>query len=266
MDFETPAQDPSTAAAAPRKRGRPSKADLAARALGTAPAVPDDPSGPFPEGSGLRPRDDLAGRPSQPGAQARLSIPLKPDGSADIQAAQASTRERLKRVIQDPLLAQELGLLPEGPPPEVFTADDIRLLYQALGQVETWITARFLKSVPPDIIAQVMPYTDVELDGIPGRFPGLLEPSVKVINKYVPQSMARWKDEVALFTIFVMVHKMKLEQCRTLATEREKAKDAAIASQDSARTEAVKKDNGSPAPPVDSLAPLDNDSLDDITQ
>jgi hypothetical protein len=84
--------------------------------------------------------------------------------------------------------------------------------YDIFGRVVTWAAVRF-KDVPQDIAAEAFPFTPADKDI-------LRKPTAKVLNKYAPEWLMKYQDEIALTLMLVTVINAKIRLCNTLAASR----------------------------------------------
>ena len=138
----------------------------------------------------------------QSSSSARISVPLTEDGKAiDWQSMREETRARLR----DALGLKETTL-------QVFTSDEVAILYRTLGPIEAMIFSKIAK-IDSDIALQSFAYTD-------GEIAILDEPTKAVMNKYVSPAMLKYKDEVMLFLILLGLNKVKFENAMMLMKQR----------------------------------------------
>jgi len=65
----------------------------------------------------------------------RIAIPLRPDGTIDLDSARPVTRARLKTALADRTLPARLGLTPQAPQASLFAPELMAVLYDAIGSV-----------------------------------------------------------------------------------------------------------------------------------
>jgi hypothetical protein len=149
------------------------------------------------------------------------------DGKIQWDRMRESTREQMKALLANKEVLEQLGISKAeviAPGIEVFDPSWCGALYDGLGTVEQIIATRFFKA-SPKVAAEVFTYSKVEKDK-------LAEPTAKVINKYAPEWLIRFKDEIALAGLLVSMTMAKIAALSALMQleiqlERAKAQQSA---------------------------------------
>lgn len=146
--------------------------------------------------------------PAKPRAENdRLTIPLDKDGRPDFASMRDKTRDRVRKIVSDPAVARELGIVSDAAP-AVSTLPPFvtRAAIQALSQLDTIIVSR-ATGAPASVVLAIAPYTEKEADAI--------APALEsVLNKYGGSILNKWGDEVALLTLLGAITMQKIEAVR----------------------------------------------------
>jgi len=122
----------------------------------------------------------------------RLTVPLRDDGTIDLDAMRARTRERLKTAVADGRLRDQLGLgggpsAADDPQARAVFEAAVGQLYQALSRAVQYGALRRGATVP-----QIR-----ALGLLPDEIKGLSVVTVPVIEKRLPDGL-KWQEEIAL--------------------------------------------------------------------
>jgi hypothetical protein len=145
----------------------------------------------------------------------RISIPLKADGTFDLDKVRVATKDKLKKAVDDPLLRPNLGLGGSdefGLPPEFFKS-----AYDMLGQLEAVLFEKTLK-IDRDLAQEIFKYTDAECTL-------LAKPTARVVNKRLPTKWLKNKDEIALAMLLLGMHNRKIMNAKYLMNKRRAQKN-----------------------------------------
>lgn len=141
----------------------------------------------------------------------KLSVPLREDGSFDLDSMRASTIDKLKQAIAGtPGVSATVnsgasGVVMEFPPMVIYT------LYGGIGAVEAMI-ASFGFKVPRTIADSVFTYTPDELNA-------LVPPTSRVLSKYASDWMIKYQDEIALAGLLTTITLKKVQMCIMLSRQ-----------------------------------------------
>lgn len=119
------------------------------------------------------------------------------DGKIDFASMRPSTREKFFSVLR----ASDVEA-----PGEVaagFKPEDVAPIYHVLGGIEAWIASK--RGYPQGLCSSVFRYSDAEINI-------LSEPTAAVLNKHVSANMLKWKDEVSLVSILLVLHQAKISR------------------------------------------------------
>src|SRR5688572_12368404 len=116
---------------------------------------------PAPAPAADTPRAKPDGKPDAD----RLTIPLDKDGRPDFGSMREKTRERVKKIVSDPIVARELGIEDAAPSVSTIPPFVTRAVIQALSQLDTIVIAR-VTGAPAPIVLAVAPYTQEEQNAI----------------------------------------------------------------------------------------------------
>lgn len=139
----------------------------------------------------------------------QLSFDLNADGLPDLSTMREGTKKKVQDFFADPRMAQAFGSRPAGPAVEVFHPAIISGMYDILGAVEVMAFGKMLK-IPEPVAKQVFTYSPAEKDA-------LGPPTIRVLNKYVPDWMLKYQDEFALFSLLTALTISKINAARALA-------------------------------------------------
>jgi hypothetical protein len=151
-------------------------------------------------------------KPAQPESEYRpnskIQIPLKEDGTIDIDSMRAATKDRLKQALNStPGLRDDPGQATVGMfPPQVVWA-----MYGTLGVAESLLVQRFLK-VPRAVADQIFTYT-------PEEMALLTPPTIRVMSKYASEWMIKYQDEIALAGLLFTMTMAKVNAALMLAKQ-----------------------------------------------
>lgn len=134
----------------------------------------------------------------------RLSIPFDADGQILLENMRQESKDRLKKLLNDPLLGSKMGIMgPEMPisgaslPPEFMFP-----LVHGLSIFEMLLVQQVTKA-PRELIEQVVPYTREETQ--------MLAPALsKVLSKYSGSFLTKYGDEAALALLLVSMTTQKI--------------------------------------------------------
>jgi hypothetical protein len=158
----------------------------------------------------------------------KLQVSLKDDGSIDWEAMRDSTREKVKQAFRS---TPGLNDGPAAQPPiQMFNPAMVSGMYDMLGSIEATVAERFGK-IPQPIAQRVFAYTPAEKEMLAG-------PTARVLNKYIPDWMIKYQDEIALASTLIAITNAKVNAAITLA----RMSQANI-------TEIPKKEEGEPVAP-----------------
>lgn len=137
----------------------------------------------------------------------RLSFPLDASGQPDWDKMHGKTREKLKA----------LGIggtaIADSPKPivEVFDPAWCGAIFDTVGKVEAFAATKLYK-FSPEVADKAFTYSQVEKDKLAG-------PTAKVINKYAPEWLEKFKDEIALAMLFVTITAVKFQMASLLMAQ-----------------------------------------------
>jgi len=135
----------------------------------------------------------------------KIQIPLKEDGTIDIDSLRTATKERLKQAINStPGLRDEPSAQVGMFPPQVIWA-----MYGTMGVIESLLVQRMLK-VPKETADRVFAYTPEELQL-------LTPPTTRVLSKYANEWLLKYQDEIALVTLLTTITISKVNAALILA-------------------------------------------------
>lgn len=140
----------------------------------------------------------------------RLSFPIDENGNPQWDKMQAKTREKVKALMGErnaaPVAEKTI---------EVFDPAWTSSLYDIIGKVESFAAQKMYK-FPPDIAEMAFTYSPAEKEKLAG-------PTAKVINKYAPEWLEKFKDEIALAGLFVTITAIKFQMASMLIAQSQKA-------------------------------------------
>jgi hypothetical protein len=154
---------------------------------------PNEPEKPEESASGYRPGS-------------KISIPLKEDGTLDLDSMRDKTTERLRAAIAGTpaFMPPASGQTVSPPiPPEMIGA-----FYMGVGAVES-IVAQWFGKVPKHIADRVFTYTPTELTL-------LTPPTTRVFAKYASGWFLKYQDEIVLTGLLLSVTLSKVNACTML--------------------------------------------------
>jgi hypothetical protein len=135
----------------------------------------------------------------------KLQVSLKEDGSIDWDTMRESTKEKVKQMIRSSGIPGN-GVQAEA---QMFNPQMVSGMYDMLGAIEATVAQRFGK-IPPHIAKQVFTYTSAEKQSLEG-------PTIRVLNKYIPDWMIKYQDEIALASTLIALTTAKVNAAITLA-------------------------------------------------
>jgi hypothetical protein len=133
----------------------------------------------------------------------RIAIPLRNDGSIDLDSMRESTKEKLRAAI-----GATPGMGSGGSAPAqvaVFPPQMVFALYGAMGAAESLVAQRVGK-VPREIADRVFTYSPQEMEL-------LVPPTSRVLQKYAAEWMIKYQDEIALAVLLTSVTMAKVNAC-----------------------------------------------------
>lgn len=134
----------------------------------------------------------------------RLSIPFDEHGSVDTQSCSQNTVTKLRAILNDQKLREQLGLA-SIPPEIVFSEEDVSMILDLMGGIEGQIFA-WVGKVDPDIAIKYAIWQ-------PNEKAVIMKPAQAVLAKNVA-SLAwflRWRDEIALGLLMVTITRAKYQ-------------------------------------------------------
>jgi hypothetical protein len=122
----------------------------------------------------------------------RLTVPLRDDGTIDLDAMRARTKEKLKTAVADGRLRERLGL---GGGPSVADDPQARAVFEgAVGQ----LYAALSRAVQYGVLKRGASIAQVRAVGLtPDEIAGLAPVTVSVIEKWLPDGL-KWQEEITL--------------------------------------------------------------------
>src|SRR5260370_3474404 len=117
-------------------------------------------------------------------------------GNADFARMQPRVKENFRKFFENADNRKAIGLVaaPEttgtGKKEELFGADEVTVMYDALGFIDAVIGCK-LYGVPFEMAQEAFTFTDFQRQK-------LSAPTVRVLNKWAPKILAQWKDEIGL--------------------------------------------------------------------
>jgi hypothetical protein len=191
--------------------------------------TPNDPELQGPDVPGSVPKDVLETTPettkkvalytpSQEGPvkpKPRLSFGLTENGVIDVSTTRAETMARIKDFFNNPENAALLGKMKAD---DLISDQDVEMLLDVVGTVEGY-AFHFAAKIDLDI-AQRNAYFNKDQKAL------LVGPTKAVLTKYSNSLAAylRWKDEIALAGILLMLTRAKLENAKKEQAERKEEK------------------------------------------
>lgn len=138
----------------------------------------------------------------------RISIPLTKDGQVDWDGMRQGTREKVK--------ALGIGGVPVSGSPQpssvqVFDPSWTGSMYDIVGKIEAFATIK-LYGFSPEVAERAFTYSSIEKEK-------LAEPTAKVINKYAPEWLEKFKDEIVLAGLFVTITAVKFQMASMLMAQ-----------------------------------------------
>lgn len=121
----------------------------------------------------------------------QLSFDVNPDGSLNFSSMREKTKEKLRTVFSDPLLAEYLGTKPVSAQVNVINPVLVSGFYDVLGSVECSVFPMFFPKVPDHVWKRVFTYTQEEKAV-------LIPPTGRLLNKYCSEWFLKWQDEIQL--------------------------------------------------------------------
>lgn len=137
-------------------------------------------------------------------AGSKLQISLNEDGSIDWESMRDSTKEKVRAAIR----SSNIGTAAT---PEVlmFNPAMVSGMYDMLGAIEATVAQRFGK-IPAHVAKACFTYTPAEKQALEG-------PTVRVLNKYIPDWMIKYQDEIALASTLIALTTAKVNAAITLS-------------------------------------------------
>lgn len=126
-----------------------------------------------------------------------ISIPLKEDGSIDLERMRDKTKGKLKAALQSTPGLNESAPTATVEQVYIFPPQAIHAMYAATGMLEAVLAVRFFK-VPEPLAKATFAYTAQELAV-------LTPPTERVLTKYASEWMLKYKDEIALATLLTSI-------------------------------------------------------------
>lgn len=136
----------------------------------------------------------------------RISIPLGKDGKIDWDSMRSGTKEKVKLLMGGTTEATPAPA--PAPKIEVFDPAWTGTLFDTIGKIEAFAATKMYK-MSPEIADRCFTFTTAEKDKLSG-------PTAKVINKYAPEWLEKFKDEIALAMLFVTMTAVKFQMAAML--------------------------------------------------
>jgi hypothetical protein len=141
------------------------------------------------------------------------------DGKIDTSRMRESMKQRIREVL--PELSSEFGEKEQAQAAEaieVIPEAWVSTFYDVFGSFEALVFGKLLK-VDQDIASRIFSYSEAEKEK-------LVPPTARIINKYAPDWLLRYKDEIALGMLIVMMTSAKIAAAKMMANVQEKMRTA----------------------------------------
>lgn len=175
----------------------------------------------------------------------QLSFDLNEDGSPDLEGMREGTKRKVAEFFQDPKIASAFGArtVEATPPPNFFPTlpnekypTAIGSLYNVLGMLET-LSAQLFFKIPGPVAQRAFMYTEMEKEA-------LAVPTVKVLNKHMPDWMIRYYDEIMLGSMLLSMTMAKVQFA--LALKAQFANTSQVPRQEQSEENGKKEGGGTP--------------------
>jgi hypothetical protein len=134
----------------------------------------------------------------------RISIPLNKDGQIEWDSMRGSTQAKVRALMGEGSGKPD----PSSAPVEVFDAAWTGTMFDMVGKIEAFAAMKLYK-FSPEVAEKAFTYTPAEKEK-------LAVPTARVINKYAPVWLEKFKDEIALAGLFVTITAMKFQMASML--------------------------------------------------
>jgi len=145
----------------------------------------------------------------------QISFDLKEDGSPDFESMQGRTKDRIKEFLANEKVRAEFGPKTADAPAvqiQIITPAMVAGLYGMLGAIEGMMFPWFFKGMNPVLARQVFTYTEKEV--------ALLnDPTARVLNKYLPEWLIKYQDEIAMANLLLMMGIAKVNMAIMLSKQ-----------------------------------------------
>lgn len=131
---------------------------------------------------------------------ARLSLPLKPDGSIDISRMRESTKNKIQN---DPSIRLLFPSMENKGGHESIPPAAMHVIFDLLGSIEMLIASKITNCTPDQ--AAVFRYTIAEKEA-------LQAPTARLVQKYLGSNMSAYADEIAVAGLLTTTFLAKLQQ------------------------------------------------------
>lgn len=135
----------------------------------------------------------------------RVAIPVDANGNVLWDMMREKTKDKLKSILADPSTAKVLNVESPVTSPviEVFDPSWTGTIFDAVSKLEIVLAGKMYQ-IPQDIAEQAFTFTAAEKEK-------LGPPTARVINKYAPIWLEKFKDEIALAFLFITMTAVKLQ-------------------------------------------------------
>jgi len=160
------------------------------------------------------PKDTVQVQPEEKRERTTFGFDVNADGSPDFSSMRGKTKEKFRQFLNDPRVIAEFGIgasSPISPQIECISPAMVSGFYHLLGHVEAEIFGAAMK-LPPGIAQRVFLYNEQEKAL-------LVPPTTRVINKYAPEWLIKYQDEITLATLLVQVTVAKVSVARVMVRQ-----------------------------------------------
>jgi len=176
--------------------------------------------------------------------QDRISINwyVKSDGTMDIDRMRDSMKNRIKEVL--PNLVKEFGTKEANTLVEavqLIPPEWVSTFYDVFGSLEALAFAKIL-DIDSDTAKTVFKYSALEKEQ-------LVPPTVRIVNKYAPDWLIKYKDEIALAMLLVMMTTTKVAAAKMIFEMKKKTEGASHSNVPSADSKPNGKEKFNNPPP-----------------